>query len=74
MYGSVDVGCFYLFPLAICIRIIEFGFKIGYSSAIGTNEVRPMRAVYDNSYALVVPGMGARCYKKRLTGLSAKTN
>ena len=75
MGGGSGLCCLYLLPLAICcIRIIEFGFEIGHSSAIGADEVRPMRAVYDDPDALVVPGMGTRCHKKRLAGLSIKSD
>jgi hypothetical protein len=49
-----------LLPLAICISFVEFGFEISHSPTVGTDEVRPMWAIYDNSYAFVVPCMGTR--------------
>jgi hypothetical protein len=62
--GGVGLAILHLLPLAICVGIVELGFKVCHSSAIRADEVWPVRAIYDNPNALVVPGMRARCYKE----------
>lgn len=37
---------------------VELGFEIRDTSAVGTNEVWPVRTVDDDSYAFVMPGVG----------------
>jgi hypothetical protein len=49
-----------LLPLAIRITFVDFGFEISYSPTVGADKLRPMWAIYYNSYAFVVPGMGTR--------------
>lgn len=64
MYADIGIRSFYLLPSTVCIYIVEFGFQIGNGPTIRANEMRPVWTVYDNSNALVVPGMGTWCNKQ----------
>ena len=54
------------------LGLLNVGIEIGLSSAVRAEKMGVFGVVENRSDASIMPGVRARCYKKRLTWLSSR--